>query len=84
MKWLVWSGTWCHKRLKAIRFGLVALGVGWCGTLAGGSSAWPEAPRVPDAAAGAGEDTGTGRRNLSRTALTDLTLTGIWWWIRVT
>ena len=25
MKWLVWGGTWCHKRLKAIRFGLVAL-----------------------------------------------------------
>ena len=48
MKWLVWGGTWRHKRLKAIRFGLVTLGgVGWCGTLAGGSSAWPEAiPRT--------------------------------------
>ncbi len=26
MKWLVWGGTWRHKRLKAIRFGLVTLG----------------------------------------------------------
>ena len=26
MKWLVWSGTWSHKRLKASRFGLVVLG----------------------------------------------------------
>ena len=25
MKWLVWGGTWRHKRLKAIRFGLMAL-----------------------------------------------------------
>ena len=26
MKWLVWGGRWRHKRLKAIRFGLVTLG----------------------------------------------------------
>ena len=79
MKWLVWGGTWRHKRMEAIRFGLVALGAsGGAARSPADPLLGPRAPRVPGAAAGAGKDTGTGRPNLSRTALTDPTLTGIW------
>ena len=77
MKWLVWGWDVAPQAVEG--HPVRPRGAGGSGGAARSPVDHLPSPRpslVPGAAAGAGEDTGTGRHTLSRIALTEPTLTG--------